>query len=136
MTEKIRETESDYDAPDSRRSFLKKLGIIGLGAAAVAATGKAVEVKNESDRKDILAKMANAPTENMRVRPWGETPGEGEENDAITISDLRENAGWDADYEQEFGQVLSLKNPSGIVKDHTLQPGIYKVPVNRGEEAK
>lgn len=130
------DNNADYDAPDSRRSFLKKIGIFA-GVAAAGAIGADKLLDNqEKEREEVLAEMLNGPTEDMRVRPWGETPDEGEEEDASTISELRENAGWDADYATEFEKVLSLKNPGSIAKDHTIQPGWYKVPVKKNEESK
>jgi len=136
MSERQKISDSEYDAPDSRRSFLKKLGIFaGVTAAGAVGVDKYMD-QQEKEREEILAEMLNAPTEDFRVRPWGEAPDAGEEDDATTISELRENAGWDADYEAEFEKVVDLKNPGSISKDHTIQPGWYKVPVNKDAETR
>jgi hypothetical protein len=130
-----RQHRQDSEKGITRGQFLKFLGV---GAATVAtagiSTGCEAVIKNE--REEILAEMLNAPTEDMRVRPWGETPEEGEENDATTISELRENAGWEPEHDAEFEKVVGLKNPGSIDKNHTIQPGWYKVPVNKTEESK
>lgn len=111
----------------SRRTFIKTaLTAAAVAAGAGALTGcESAEERSERRRQELL----NAPVEKMEVVPWGGDVDADKINYPRTISELRDAAGWDFEYEREFEDVLRERYPDLVAENGTIQPGIYEVPV-------
>ena len=134
--------ESEEDKGITRRKFLKMLGI-GAATVAIGESGRRVvnslsEQNTENQEAESEAKMAEllgAPTENIKVAGSGEDLGAEGANTPRCFSELREAAGWPAEYEDEFEKLVKEKNPDGVSDDlQTIYPGIFEVPVNKKSE--
>lgn len=111
----------------SRRHFLKLAGAAAVAGPSILAEGCSPQERSDPEK---LAEVLKAPRQTMEVGGWGK---EESANLPIAISQLRENAGWPLDYKEEFEQALSQLNPNMVGEDHTIQPGVYEVPMNKNE---
>lgn len=69
------EAEINYKSEDSRRSFLKKLGVIGLGAAATIMGIEKTKEYGEKRAKETIQGLIDGPKKDIIVKKgdtlWG-----------------------------------------------------------------
>lgn len=119
MSERMSSNEDDYNKSDSRRSFLKKLGIIGAGTA-IAGTGiYAAKKHGENEKEEIIEKLTNSYQEKTA-----------QEND--TLWGFYQESGWREQNVSELAYYEAAENLNPEAEElnkRTLIAGhSYKLP--------
>lgn len=119
MSEREEFEDKDFNASDSRRSFLKKLGILGVGLVGTGLAGKEYGEHLNSERESILNEMMASTTE-VIVEPGD------------NLWNFYETSGWkEVDFEN-FHEAVKRLNPNENIDN--LKPTMGIVIPKRAEE--
>lgn len=119
-----RPAEEDFDADDSRRSFLKKMGIFAAGVTTGAVGVKALEGFAEHSDKEELARLMEGKTLTAPV-PKG-----------LGIDYFYPRSGWNEGNESVslYGYRKAVEELNSNIDTSKLQEGqVITVPVRNGE---